>query len=81
MDRYEVERIVAEKTRHHISLNNRINQCAFCGDTVQKVCWNCFETTRKELQNQIDGLQKQLTVINALLKANGIQRPPQIAAK
>lgn len=70
MERYDVERMIEEKTSVKVSLNNRINQCGFCGDTAQKVCWSCFNDSVEILQDQIDVLKRQVKV---LMVKNGIK--------
>jgi len=51
----------------------------------ESVAYEQYEQETKELQKRFDTLQKEFdtlnTLVGALMEANGLKRPPQIAAK
>jgi len=68
MQHYDVERMIEDKTSRKVSLNSRINQCGFCGDTAQKVCWECFQNTIDEMQAEIDKNKTEIDRLNRIVK-------------
>lgn len=46
-------------------------QCSYCGkDNVQFICWECIESTLKDMQAEIDRLNR---IVKVLMVKNGIK--------